>query len=129
MPPETAIYIDRPMAFETTAPGNEMQRWVLMSYPEDSRDILLSDRCRHRGFFDVGYIERLLRLNQRGRDLDLHLWTILSFELWCRRFLDASTVSSCVTAKDARHAERTQSHIVFGTPLAAGGTGSSAMSS
>ena len=21
-------------------------------------------------------------------DLDLHLWTILSFELWCRRFLD-----------------------------------------
>ena len=42
MPGETAIFIDRPMAFETTAPGNEMQRWVLMSYPEDARDILLS---------------------------------------------------------------------------------------
>ena len=42
MPRETAIYIDRPMAFETTAPGNEMQRWVLMSYPEDWHDILLS---------------------------------------------------------------------------------------
>jgi hypothetical protein len=42
MPQETAIYIDRAMAFETTAPGNEMQRWVLMSYPEDSHDILLS---------------------------------------------------------------------------------------
>ncbi len=42
MPQETAIYIDRPIAFETTAPGSEMQRWVLMSYPEDWRDILLS---------------------------------------------------------------------------------------
>ena len=30
--------------------------------------------------------ERLLRLHQR--DLDLHLWTVLSFEMWCRRFLD-----------------------------------------
>jgi hypothetical protein len=39
---ETAIYIDRPIAFETTSPGGEMQRWVLMTYPEDSRDILRS---------------------------------------------------------------------------------------
>jgi hypothetical protein len=29
-----------------------------------------------------------LQLHQRGRDLDLQLWTTLSFELWCRRFLD-----------------------------------------
>ena len=42
LPPEIAIYIDRNVAFETTVPGNEMQRWVLMSYPEDPRDILLS---------------------------------------------------------------------------------------
>jgi hypothetical protein len=42
LPPEMAIYIDRPIAFETTLPGNEMQRWVLMSYPADARDILLS---------------------------------------------------------------------------------------
>jgi zinc carboxypeptidase len=42
MPKETAIYIDRAIAFETTSPGGELQRWVLMTYPEDSRDILLS---------------------------------------------------------------------------------------
>jgi len=42
MPKETAIYIDRPVAFETTSPGGELKRWVLMTYPEDSRDILLS---------------------------------------------------------------------------------------
>jgi len=42
MPSEAAIYIDRNVAFDTTPPGNEMQRWVLMSYPDDARDILLS---------------------------------------------------------------------------------------
>jgi hypothetical protein len=42
MPDETAIFIDKPIAFETTLPGNEMQRWVLATYPDDSRDILLS---------------------------------------------------------------------------------------
>ncbi len=65
-----------------------LARWFRGELSGFARDILLSGTCRQRGFFDIGYIERLLRLNQRGRDLDLHLWTILSFEMWCRRFLD-----------------------------------------
>jgi len=52
------------------------------------RDLLLSDTCRRRGIFDTAYIEKLLGLHGRGRPLDLHLWTLVSFELWCRRFLD-----------------------------------------
>jgi asparagine synthase (glutamine-hydrolysing) len=66
-----------------------LARWFRGELLGFARDVLLSDTCRQRGFFDVGYVERLLRLNQRGRDLDLHLWTILSFEMWCRRFLDS----------------------------------------
>jgi asparagine synthase (glutamine-hydrolysing) len=65
-----------------------LARWFRGELSGFARDILLSDTCRQRGFLDVGYVERLLRLHQRGRDLDLQLWTILSFELWCRRFLD-----------------------------------------
>ena len=42
MAEETAIFIDHPIAFETTSPGNELQRWVLMTYPEEARDVLLS---------------------------------------------------------------------------------------
>jgi len=42
MPPETAIFIDRPLAFDTTPPGSEMERWVLATYPDDAHDILLS---------------------------------------------------------------------------------------
>jgi len=38
--------------------------------------------------FRPAYLEELLRRHEAGRDLDLELWTLLSFELWCRRFLD-----------------------------------------
>jgi asparagine synthase (glutamine-hydrolysing) len=59
-----------------------------------ARDLLLSDTCRQRGIFEPRYIDRLLRSNDRGRNLDLQLWTILSFELWCRRFLDGPPPST-----------------------------------
>jgi len=39
--------------------------------------------------FETDYIDRLIKLHERGRDLDLQLWTVLSFELWCRAVLDA----------------------------------------
>jgi asparagine synthase (glutamine-hydrolysing) len=52
------------------------------------RDLLLSETSRQRGIFNPAYIEQLLRLNQRGRDLDGQLWTLISFEQWCRTFLD-----------------------------------------
>lgn len=53
------------------------------------RDLLLSETCRKRGVFDCRYIEQLLGMHDRGRDLGLQLWTLISFELWCRTFLDA----------------------------------------
>ncbi|HEY0961587.1 MAG TPA: asparagine synthase (glutamine-hydrolyzing) [Pseudomonadales bacterium] len=52
-------------------------------------DLLLSDRSRARGIFNSDYIERMLAIHQRGRAMDLELWTLISFELWCRRFLDS----------------------------------------
>jgi asparagine synthase (glutamine-hydrolysing) len=53
-----------------------------------ARDVLLSRTCRDRGIFDARSVEHLFQLHSRGRDLDLQLWTMLSFELWCQRFLD-----------------------------------------
>jgi asparagine synthase (glutamine-hydrolysing) len=70
-----------------------LARWLrgpLLSY---ARDVLLSDTCKHRGVLNPDSVERLLARHQRGRDLDLQLWTMLSFELWCRRFLDESVVA------------------------------------
>lgn len=42
MPEETAAFLDSPIAFETTAPATDMERWVLASYPTDAEDVLLS---------------------------------------------------------------------------------------
>ncbi len=52
------------------------------------RDLLLSETSRRRGIFDTAGIERLLDRHAKGRPLDLAIWTLISFELWCRTFLD-----------------------------------------
>ena len=65
-----------------------LSRWFRGGLAGFARDVLLSDTSRGRGILNVDYIERLLRLNAQGRDLDLQLWTALSFEMWCRRVLD-----------------------------------------
>lgn len=52
------------------------------------QDLLLSPSSRARHIFNPGYIQKLLQLHDRGRPLELQLWTLISFELWCRRFLD-----------------------------------------
>jgi asparagine synthase (glutamine-hydrolysing) len=65
-----------------------LANWFRGDLATFARDVLLSERCRQRGWLDTSHVERLLELNTRGRDLDLQLWTTLSFELWCQRFLD-----------------------------------------
>jgi asparagine synthase (glutamine-hydrolysing) len=52
------------------------------------RDLLLSPRTSARNILNVAYMERLLDLHRRGRPLDFKLWTLISFEMWCRIFLD-----------------------------------------
>ena len=54
-----------------------------------ARELLLGETSSRRGVFDRRYIEELLVMHERGRDLGLQLWTLISFELWCRTFLDA----------------------------------------
>jgi asparagine synthase (glutamine-hydrolysing) len=65
-----------------------LNRWFRGSLSGYARDVLLSAGSRERGVLNPAAVERWLQLHQRGRNLDLQLWTMLSFELWCRRFLD-----------------------------------------
>jgi asparagine synthase (glutamine-hydrolysing) len=64
-------------------------RWFRGELGNYVRELLLSPTAQSRNIFDAAYIERLLQLHGRGRSLDLQLWTLISFELWCRTFLDA----------------------------------------
>jgi hypothetical protein len=57
---EAAIFQDKPIAFETIAPGPGTERWVLASYPDDRRDVLLS-----------GFIQGEDRLERRAAAIAL----------------------------------------------------------
>jgi len=46
MPDEVAGFFDSPVAFQTSAPGAEVQRSVVAWYPEDAKDILISGYAR-----------------------------------------------------------------------------------
>jgi len=63
-------------------------RWFRGELNQYVRDILLSETSRARDIFNPVYIEKLLTLHEKGRPMDLTLWTLISFELWCQTFLD-----------------------------------------
>src|SRR5213594_688143 len=67
-----------------------LARWFRGKLSPFMRDLLLSRSCSERGIFKRSYLERLIRMNDRGRPMDLQLWTLITFELWCRRFLDGA---------------------------------------
>jgi asparagine synthase (glutamine-hydrolysing) len=53
-----------------------------------ARDVLLGQRAKGRGLFETRAVERLIERHEKGRELDLQIWTLLSFELWLRTFYD-----------------------------------------
>jgi asparagine synthase (glutamine-hydrolysing) len=71
-----------------------LARWFRGPLAGYARDVLLSANSRDRGVLNPAAVERRLQQHQRGRDLDLQLWTMLSFEMWCRRFLDVKAVAA-----------------------------------
>src|SRR5215468_5558885 len=78
-----------------------LSRWFRGQLNGYVRDLLLDNTSRQRGIFNPGYIERLLRLHESGRDMDFQLWTLITFELWCRRFLHRH-----IEDQDCRAADR-----------------------
>jgi len=67
--------------------------WFRGELESFARDLLLSRRSRERNILNVAYVERLLDLHRSGRPLDFQLWTLITFELWCRTFVDERAAS------------------------------------
>jgi asparagine synthase (glutamine-hydrolysing) len=65
-----------------------LSRWFRGRLGETVHDLLLSDHARQRGIFEPRVVESLLGQARAGRDVDFQLWTLMSFELWARHFLD-----------------------------------------
>ena len=74
--------------------GIPLGRWFRGQLGNFVRELLLSETSRRRGIFNTSYVEELVQRHENGRELDLHLWTLISFELWCRTFLDHRSQNS-----------------------------------
>jgi len=96
-------------------------RWFRGQLGSFMRDLLLSRRSIERGIFKKAYLERLIEMNDRGRPLDLQLWTLITFELWCRRFIDESafcrSVSATARGNFRARAERSRAYEASGTAV------------
>jgi len=78
-----------------SVPLDEWFRGPLLGY---ARDILLDSRLARRGFFKQDAIEKLISTHTAGRnDLGTQIWQLLSFELWCRQFIDDKSLAPALT--------------------------------
>jgi asparagine synthase (glutamine-hydrolysing) len=64
-----------------------LQLWARGRAKAFFHDVLLSQRARERGLFDIGAVERLI--NQESA-FSRVLWGLLQLELWHRQFIDAA---------------------------------------
>jgi asparagine synthase (glutamine-hydrolysing) len=78
--------------------GVPLGHWFRGQLSGFTRDLLLSGPALGRGIFDQAYVLKLIERHERGQDLGLQLWTLISFELWCRTFLDRTVVRPPVRA-------------------------------
>ena len=83
LPPE--ILSRRKQGFAVPVGG-----WFRGDLRELFSDVLLSAAARQRGYFEPGFVERLVREHVGGRrDHTLRLWALVVFELWHRQYLDS----------------------------------------
>jgi asparagine synthase (glutamine-hydrolysing) len=69
------------------------RQWFQGALREYVRDILTDTSARSRGIFNPVAVESLWADHAAGRGLyETHLWLLLNFELWARRYLDSADV-------------------------------------
>ena len=81
--------VDRPKA----GFGIPQAAWLRGPLNEMSRDLLLDNTARQRGWFRPEVAERFLNEHQAGTNRDLYLWPMLMIEIWARRWLDTTASS------------------------------------
>jgi asparagine synthase (glutamine-hydrolysing) len=79
--------VDRPKA----GFGIPQAAWLRGPLHDMSRDLLLDNTARQRGWFRPEVAARFLDEHQAGTNRDLYLWPMLMIEIWARRWLDTTT--------------------------------------
>lgn len=69
--------------------GVPVGEWFRGDLCDFTCEFLTGQRARSRGFFDIGYVQRILgRHLSRQQDHGRRIWALVMLEAWCRTFLD-----------------------------------------
>jgi asparagine synthase (glutamine-hydrolysing) len=72
--------------------GAPIRTWIVSDLREMIDDLLCESNLKRRGFFDPRYVRRLIQENASGQhDYNYLIYILLSFEVWCRVYLDEHT--------------------------------------
>lgn len=80
--------------------GAPLRRWLRHELREMVGDTLSPEALRRRGFFNSAAVWKLIDQDRRGEiDGSYTIFALLSFELWCRSFIDAAPHAYASTSK------------------------------
>lgn len=66
-----------------------IRSWIRTSLRPMINDLLSEETVKRRGLFDVNEVQRIISLNQSGKeDYNLQVFQLLNLEIWMRQFLD-----------------------------------------
>jgi len=69
--------------------GAPIRSWLRGPLRVMTEDLLSEERIKRRGLFDPGNVRQLIDQNLSGReDLNLHIFFLMTLELWMQRFID-----------------------------------------
>lgn len=70
--------------------GAPVDYWLAGDLRPVVDDLLSEGRIKERGLFDHGAVQKLVREQRSGRkDWSLHIWALLTLELWLQSFVDS----------------------------------------
>lgn len=67
--------------------GIPRAQWLRGPFLPVVEEILLSEQCRNRGWFNPGYVSEVIAQHKGGRDLDHIIWPALVIESWAQNWL------------------------------------------
>lgn len=69
--------------------GVPIDHWFRNELREMTHDVLLSRHCIERGYFQEGFVKRILDEHTSGKwNWQYHIYNLLMLELWHRQFID-----------------------------------------
>ena len=75
--------------------GVPIGHWFRGSLRDVFGDVLRSPSARQRGYFNAGFVDRVLDEHLTGkRDHSLRLWQLVVFELWHRQYVNQAAVAA-----------------------------------